>query len=165
MHRWAQVSTAVVAACVVAASSASAQGANINVTANVYQAIVINAGADLVFGSVFPGVPKTIAVTDGGAGRWDATGQGGVNVNMSFTLPTDLDNGGTLLPIASWTGCRDGDNTVVGCVTFTPAAGPIAAVFGGGGVLTVWIGATVTPSATQAPGAYSAIARLTLAYF
>jgi len=165
MNRWAKFSTAVVAATVVVASSASAQSANINVTATVFQAITVVAGTNLAFGNVFPGVNKTIAVTDAGAGRWDATGQASQNVNMTFTLPTNLANGANNLAIATWTGCRDGDNTVAGCVAFTPSAGATAAAFGAGGVLTVWIGATVSPTAAQAAGNYTATATLTLAYF
>jgi hypothetical protein len=165
MNRWAKFSTAVVAATVVAASSASAQSANINVTANVFQAITVAAGTNLDFGNVFPGVNKTITVTDAGAGRWDATGQATQPVNMTFTLPTNLVNGANNLAINTWTGCRDGDNTVAGCTPFTPSGSATAAAFGGGGVLTVWIGATVAPIAAQVAGAYTATATLTLAYF
>lgn len=165
MNRWAKFSTAVVAATVVAASNASAQSANINVTANVFQAITVTAGTNLAFGNVFPGINKTVATADAGAGRWDATGQASQNVNMTFTLPTDLTNGGNNLAVGTWTGCRDGDNTVAGCTAFTPSGSATAAVFGAGGVLTVWIGATVAPTAAQAAGAYTATATLTLAYF
>ena len=165
MNRWAKFSTAVVAATVVAASNASAQSANINVTANVFQAITVTAGTNLAFGNVFPGINKTVLTTDAGAGRWDATGQASANVNMTFTLPTNLVNGGNNLAISTWTGCRDGDNTVAGCTSFTPSGSATAAVFGAGGVLTVWIGATVAPTPTQAAGAYTTTATLTLAYF
>lgn len=165
MNRWAKFSTAVVAATVVAASSASGQSANINVTANVFQAITVTGANPLAFGNVFPGVNKTVAVADPGAGRWDATGQASANVNMSFTLPTNLVNGVNNLAIGTWTGCRDGDNTPAGCTAFTPSAGATAAAFSAAGLLYVWIGATVSPTAGQAAGGYTATATLTLAYF
>ena len=165
MHRWAKFSTALVAATVVAASSASAQSANINVTANVYQAITVTGALPLAFGNVFPGVNKTIAVADAGAGRWDATGQASTNVNMTFTLPTNLVNGGNNLAIGTWTGCRNGTNVVAGCTAFTPSAGATAAAFSAAGALYVFIGATVSPIAAQAAGNYTATATLTLAYF
>ena len=75
MNRWAKFSTALVAASVVAASSASAQSANINVTANVFQAITVTGFRALDFGNVFPGVNKTIANNAATSGRFDATGQ------------------------------------------------------------------------------------------
>jgi spore coat protein U-like protein len=167
MHRWAKVSTAVVAACIVAASTASAQSANINVTANVFQAIAVNGFRALDFGNVFPGVNKTIANNAATSGRFDATGQVSANVNMTFTLPTDLvSGGGANLPIGSWTGCWDADSDPnTGCTGFTPSASASAASFSGTGTLFVFIGGTVSPGASQAAGAYTATATLTLAYF
>jgi hypothetical protein len=154
-----------VATTVLAASSASAQSDNISVTATVFQAITVTGANALAFGSVFPGVNKTVAVADAGAGRWDASGQAGANVNMTFTLPGNLTNGGNNLLINTWSGCHDGDNTVAGCVAFVPGAGATGAAFGAGGVLTVWIGATVAPTAGQVAGNYTGTATLTLAYF
>lgn len=166
MHRWAKVSTAVVAACVVAASEATAQSANINVTANVFQAITVTGFRALDFGNVFPGVNKTIAPAAATAGRWDATGQSSANVNMTFTLPTNLVNGGNNLPIGTWAACWDTDNNpAAGCTNFTPSAAATATTFSAGGALFVFIGATVTPAANQAAGTYTATATMTLAYF
>jgi hypothetical protein len=166
MHRWAKVSTAVVAACVVAASSASAQSANINVNANVYQAIAFTGTADLEFGNVFPGVVKTILVADAASGRFNATGQANANVNLTFDLPTDLVNGGNNLPIGSWDACRDIDAAPAGCTQFTPVDGVASpATFSAAGQLFIFLGATVTPAANQAPGGYTGTVSLTLAYF
>jgi hypothetical protein len=165
MHRWAKVSTAVVAACVVAASSASAQSANINVTANVFQAIVVNGTAPLAFGNVFPGVDKVVAVGDATSGRWSATGQNNAPVNLTFTLPGNLSDGTNNLLIDSWTGCHDADNTPAGCTSFTPSGTATPAAFSGSGQLFVFIGATVRPTAGQVAGNYTAVATLTLAYF
>ena len=165
MHRWAKVSTAVLAATIVAASNASAQSANINVTANVFQAITVSGTAPLDFGNVFPGVNKTIAVGDATSGRFTATGQAGQNVNMTFTLPANLVSGVNNLAIGAWTGCRDADATPAGCVAFAPSAVATAATFSVGGELYVFLGATVSPTPTQAAGSYLATATLTLAYF
>jgi len=166
MYRWTKVSSAVVAACVVAASTASAQSANINVTANVFQAITVSGSQALDFGSVFPGVNKTIAPADAASGRFTATGQASANVNMTFTLPTNLVNGVNNLPIGTWTGCWDTDNNpAAGCTAFTPSASASATTFNGTGGLWIFIGATVSPAANQAAGTYSATATLTLAYF
>ena len=165
MHRWAKVSTAVLSATLIAASNASAQSANINVTANVFQAIAVSGTAGLDFGSVFPGVNKTVAVGDATSGRFSATGQASANVNMTFTLPGNLTSGVNNLPIGSWTGCRDADATPAGCTSFTPSAAATAAAFSAAGELFVFIGATVSPAGNQAAGSYTAVATLTLAYF
>ena len=167
MNRWAKFSTAVVAASVVAASTVSAQSntANINVTATVFQAINVVGTAPLAFGNVFPGVPKTVNAVDPTSGRWSATGQASAPVAMTFTLPTDLANGGNNLAIATWTGCHNATAATAGCTSFTPSGTATNAAFSGIGELFVFIGATVTPLANQAAGNYTAVATITLAYF
>ena len=165
MNRWAKLSTAVLAATVVAASNASAQSANINVTATVFQAITVTGTADLAFGNVFPGINKTIAVADPTSGRWSATGQASAQVALTFTLPTNLVNGGNNLPITGWTGCHYSTNVPAGCTGFTPSGTATNAAFSAGGQLFVFIGGTVQPAANQVAGNYTAVATLTLAYF
>src|SRR5262245_2100943 len=81
---------------------ASAQNsANANVTADVQAPLVVTKTADLVFGAVFPGSNKAIAVTDGGAAKFTVAGQASANVNITFTLPATIASGGNTLPIAS----------------------------------------------------------------
>lgn len=164
MHRWAKVSTAVVAACVVAVSKANAQSANIDVTANVFQAITVVGTRALDFGSVFPGIDKTIAVAAATSGLFSATGQAGANVSATFSLPTDLTDGTNDLPIDSWTGCFDANNDPAGCTAFVPSAGASNATFVGG-ALYIFIGATVHPDAAQAAGTYTGTVQVTLSYF
>jgi hypothetical protein len=166
MNRWAKVSTAVVAATVIAASNASAQSAQINVNANVLQAITVTGARTLDFGNVFPGVDKTIVVGDATSGRFDATGQASQNVNMQFTLPTSLAGpGGATLSIGSWTGCTNTTNATAGCTSFVPSGSAVGTAFGNPGNLFIWIGGTVSPTAGQTAGAYTATATLTLSYF
>ena len=50
-----------------------------------------------------PGVNKTIAITDAGAGTFTVTKAATSGVTLSFTLPTNLASGTDLLPIGSWT--------------------------------------------------------------
>ena len=165
MNRRAKVSTAVVAACLVAASSASAQ--NIQVTATVFQAITVTGLQNLDFQNVFPGVNKTVAPTAGSSGRWSVTGQLNAPVNMTFSLPASLSDGGTAtLPINSWTGCWEGVSAPTGsCSSFTPSASASNATFPAGGQFWVFIGATVQPAANQTAGNYSGTATLTVVYF
>lgn len=160
-----KVSAVVVAFLSLNAAGASAQSANINATATVFQAITVTGARDLAFGNVFPGVAKTVVVSDATSGRFDLTGQSSGNVNVSFTLPTNLTSGANNLPIGTWTGCTNATNTTTGCTSFTPSAGATASAFSGAGALFVWVGGTVSPAANQAAGAYTGIVTLTAAYF
>jgi spore coat protein U-like protein len=158
--------TAVVAALALTTSAAEAQSANIQALANVFAAISVSGARNLDFGNVFPGVNKIVAPDAGTSGRFDATGQASAGVNMTFTLPANLTSGGNNLPIASWTGCFDTDNDPTsGCTAFTPSAAASAASFSGGGNLFVFVGATVSPAANQAAGAYAGTVTITVAYF
>jgi hypothetical protein len=148
-----------------AASAAQAQSANITATATVFQAMTVTGARTLDFGNVFPGVAKTIAVAAATSGRFDLTGQSSANVNVSFTLPTNLTSGANNLPIGSWTGCTNATNTTTGCTSFTPSASTTATAFSGAGALFVWVGGTVTPGGAQAAGTYTGTVTLTAAYF
>jgi spore coat protein U-like protein len=147
------------------ASTAAAQSANISATANVYQAISVTGARTLDFGNVFPGVNKAIGVIAPTSGKFSATGQASANVNMTFTLPTDL-TGPANLPIGSWTGCYNGtDDASSGCTSFVPSASASGAAFGAAGTLYVFVGATVSPASNQAAGSYTGTVTMTLAYF
>lgn len=157
--------SATVAALLSLATAAQAQSANINATAVVYQAMTVTGARALDFGNVFPGVAKSIAVAAATSGRFDLTGQASANVNLTFTLPTDLTSGANNLPIGTWTGCTNATNTTTGCTTFTPSGSATASAFSGTGNLFVWVGGTVTPAANQAAGTYNGTVTLTAAYF
>ncbi len=154
-----------VAALFSLATAAQAQSANINATAVVYQAMTVTGARALDFGNVFPGVAKSIAVAAATSGRFDLTGQASANVNLTFTLPTDLTSGANNLPIGTWTGCHAATNNTTGCTTFTPSGSATASAFSGTGALFVWVGGTVTPAANQAAGTYNGTVTLTAAYF
>ena len=154
-----------VAALFSLATAAQAQSANINATAVVYQAKTVTGARALDFGNVFPGVAKSIAVAAATSGRFDLTGQASANVNLTFTLPTNLTSGANNLPIGTWTGCTNATNTTTGCTTFTPSGTATPTAFSGTGNLFVWVGGTVTPAANQAAGTYNGTVTLTAAYF
>jgi len=152
----------------VVASTAAAQSNSISVTANVYQALTVSPGADLAFGNVFPGVNKTIALGDAGAGRFDITGQSGATASLTLTLPNSgnyiVGPGSAQLPLGSWAACWNVSNSAGGgCTSFDPNVGANGA-FGGGTTLFVFLGATASPGASQAAGNYSGTATLTVAY-
>ena len=166
MRTTTRVSAALAVILSLAASAAQAQSANITATAVVFQAMTVTGARTLDFGNVFPGVAKSIAVAAATSGRFDLTGQASANVNVSFTLPATLSDGGVnTLPIGSYTGCTNATNTTAGCTVFTPSAATTATAFSGAGALFVWVGGTVTPGAAQAAGTYNGTVTLTAAYF
>ena len=87
--RTATVLSALVAAgLTVGAATAEAQtpSASIQATATVLSALSVAAGNNLVFGNVTPGVNKTIAITDGGAGTFTVTKAASSGVTLSLSL-------------------------------------------------------------------------------
>jgi uncharacterized protein DUF4402 len=141
-----------------------AQSASIQALANVFAPITIAGARNLDFGNVFPGVNKAIAVADPTSGRFDLTGQSSANLNLTFTLPGTLTSGGNNLTIGTWTGCTNPTTVVAGCTSIDPTVvSPTA--FSAGGGLVVWVGATVSPTAAQAPGNYTGTVSLSVAYF
>lgn len=151
-----------------AASSAAAQSANINVTANVYQALTVSGARDLAFGNVFPGVNKTVALADGTSGRFDITGQSGATVSLNFSLPNSgnyiTGPSSAQLALNSWTACWSTSNSASGCTSFSASGGTSGGAFGSGSTLFVFLGATAAPTAAQAAGSYSGQVTLTVAY-
>lgn len=157
--------SAVVVTLLSLASAAQAQSANIQALATVYTPITVTGARNLDFGTVFPGVAKSIPVANANSGRFDLTGQNSGNVNVTFTLPTNLTSGANTLPIGTWTGCHNATNATAGCTAFTPSASASAMAFSGTGSLFVWVGGTVTPAAAQAAGSYTGTVALTVSYF
>jgi len=155
----------ILALALVAAGAATVQAQNnatVNVTAAVQQPITVTAANPLDFGTVFPGVPKGVTLASGSAGRFTVTGQGSAPVSLSFVVPANLTFGvSNTLPITfigSWNGINDpaGFGVVF--------AGATAATFSGTGNLYVFVGGTVTPSVSQAAGAYVGTVQMTVVY-
>ena len=148
-----------------AATLEAQTSANIQATATVLSAVTVAAGNDLQFGNVTPGVNKTIAIADAGAGRFDVTKAATQGVTLSFTLPTNLTDGGNNLPIGTWTGGWNTSATPAGATAFTPsAAGTNTAATAGTGIV-VYVGATVSPGGAQVAGNYSGTVTMSVVYF
>lgn len=146
------------------ATAGQAQSGSIQATATVLSAITVTGAVPLAFGAVTPGVNKTVGVA--GGGRFDLVGAASANVNIAFTLPTQLTSGGNNLPIGTWTGYHNTtNNPTTGGTAFTPAAAVTPAAFSGTGALFVFVGATVSPAPAQAAGAYTGTVQMTAAYF
>jgi hypothetical protein len=142
---------------------AQVNNASITATATVQAPINVTAVTNLDFQSVFPGVAKTVLVTDATAGRWDVAGAASTPVSLNFTLPANLSSGANLMPIATWTGNHNTTAAPTG-TGFTPSGTPTAATLSATGALFVYIGATVSPLANQAAGVYTAPVTLTVLY-
>jgi len=146
------------------AAQAQVNNASITATATVQQPINVTGAQGLSFGNVLPGIAKTVLATDGtNAGRWDVTGQASSLVNLSFTLPGNLQSGANLLPIANFTGSYNTANNAAAATTFVASTGasPTLSVTG---ALFVWIGAQVNPATNQPAGVYTAPVTLTVTY-
>lgn len=156
--------TAVLAALVATVATAGqAQSANIQATATVFTPMTVTGVRNLQFGSVIQNVPRTVAVADAGSGQFNLTGQALANVALTFTLPTNLTGAGNLA-IGTWTGNHNTTASPTG-TAFTPSASATNAAFPAAGTLFVYLGATVSPTAAQAPGNYTGTVTLTAAYF
>lgn len=163
MHTGTRVTGLILGLSVVFVMTAQAQNnASLNVTASVQQPITVVAANALAFGNVFPGVAKAIPLASPSAGRFDVTGQANAPVNMTFVVPANLTLGANNLPITftgSWNGINDPAGTA-----FTPSAAATAATFSATGTLFVFVGGTVTPVVSQAPGGYSGTVQMTVVY-
>ena len=139
--------------------------ANIQATATVLSAVTVSAGQDLQFGNVTPGVDKTVAIADAGAGRFDVTKAATQGITLAFTLPTDLSDGVNTLPIGSWTGGWNTSATPAGATAFTPSAGGTNTAATAGTAIVVYVGATVSPPPGQVAGNYSGMVTMSVVYF
>lgn len=145
-------------------ASLQAQSASIQATATVLTAINVTGTNPLAFGNVTPGVNKTVAITDAGAGLFTVTKAAATSVALTFTLPTNLTSAGNNLPIGSWTGGFNNTSATASSATsFTPSASA-ATVPSGGANLWVWVGGTVSPAAAQAAGSYTGSVTMQVAY-
>jgi hypothetical protein len=161
-----RLSSLALAAALVAAAAAPvyAQSGTVAATADVVTPLTVTSISALAFGNVYPGVAKTVAPADAGAGKFGVAGFAGAEVALSFTLPTTLASGANTLPIASWTGVHNTANSASGGVSFTPSTTATNANLNGTGGLWVFLGAQVTPAAAQVAGTYNSTVTMTVAY-
>src|SRR5438094_706743 len=96
------------------------------------------------------------------AGRFTVTGQGSAGVSLSFVVPANLTFGLNNLPI-SFTGSFNGINDPAGS-GIGSFAGATGATLSATGNLFVFVGGTVTPSVSQAAGAYVGTVQMTVVY-
>jgi hypothetical protein len=124
---------------------------------------------DLIFGTVFPGVPKAISKKSSGeAAEFHITGTPNAEIVLNFTLPTYMHTDGANMRLDySSTDCAldssaTPDQVNPGLDNLNPWQ-TVTYRLGATG-LTIWLGATVTPGLIQKPGDYTATITLTVAY-
>ncbi|MGE0354165.1 MAG: DUF4402 domain-containing protein [Gemmatimonadales bacterium] len=169
----AVLSTLIGLAAVAGPAGAQTPTGSMATTAQVVSGpITLNVLRNLDFGQVPTGVPTTVAPNAAGAAAVQAIGSPNTLVNISFTLPTVLDNiqaqPGVTMPIvflnnsARWRRARNNPN---GGTQFNPANGAVGR-FGPrrNPTLYIWLGGRVTPSAAQTPGIYTGTVVVTLEY-
>ena len=147
------------------------ESATIQATATVISAISIIGTNNLRFGTVLPGVDKSVdKATVGFAGEWSITGNTLAEITLDFTLPDSLwlaDSSTGMRVGFSSTDVSFDDETGGGQLlpagTLDPN-GPGVANLGAGGTMLIWIGGTVYPRLTQTGGDYAADVILTVAY-
>lgn len=131
------------------------------------QSITVN--NDLVFGDMFPGIPKTVSKSAAGsAAEFYVSGTAGAEVTVEFTLPTYMNSGGfNMQMVFTDTDCamdssaapdqsNPGYDDLDPWHTITYRLG-----FNG---LTIWLGGMVIPKVVQYPGDYKATIVLTVTY-
>ena len=157
---------AVVAAMIVPTAAFAVTG-TVQATASVLTPLTVSTDLRaLDFGDVFPGVNKSIAFGDATSGKWDIAGALGAEIQLTFTLPANLSDGGNNLPISF--GATDAayfaTDVVGSAVAFDPSAGSTENLDGAAGTGFVWLGGTVAPTPAQPAGVYSATVSLDVVY-
>lgn len=124
---------------------------------------------DLTFGSVFPGIPKTITkYTAGSACEFQITGTAGDEITIDFTLPTYMNASGfSMQLIFNETDCAidtsaSPDQSDPEFDDLDPWH-TLTYRLGSSGML-VWLGGAVVPTQRQQQGSYSASIVITVQY-
>ena len=141
----------------------------IQAVATVVTSMAVQGTHDLDFGSVTPGVPKTVDKASAGtAGEWHITGASSAEVSVTIDLPAALNHtSAATMPISfnsTSASYDDGTGSQVAPAGVINPNGPSTLDIGAGGELWIWIGGIVTPSISQTGGDYSADITLTVAY-
>jgi hypothetical protein len=158
-------------ALLIPALAVAQERATIQATATVVSSLTVVGSNNLRFGSVTPGVNKSVdKATIGFAGEWEVTGTSSAELTIGFTLPDSLrtvDSVAAMRISFSSTDASYDDGTGGGQTA--PAGilnpnGPATRRLGASGQMILWIGGMVHPSISQTGGDYAADVLLTVAY-
>ena len=163
----------IAAGCVLclAEETTAQEVATIQATATVVSSLTIVGTQGLVFGTVTPGTPVSIATSAVGfAGQFDLSGSVSAELQLTFTLPAALaeSGSGSTMPVsfsstdASYANqVADNQSSPSGIIN---PNGPNAIRLSATGSMFVWVGGTVSPSISQTGGNYTQDVLLTVVY-
>jgi len=136
---------------------------NISAKGTVITHITVTSKRDLDFGNdIVPGVVKAVDKAAANSGKFSLAGQPNREMSITFTLPTTLSYSTNTMPI-SFSTTDAGYQTGASIVPFNPATVQNAS-FSATGTMDVFLGGTVTPSAGQVSGFYTAPVNISLQY-
>lgn len=129
----------------------------------LYSQVNITVNNNLVFGDVFPRIPKAVTKYEAGkAAEYHVTGPAGQAVIIQFTLPTYMNKDGyNMQMIFTNTDCSMDSSSNQASKQANPGYDnlnpwhPITYGLGTNG-LTIWLGGKVVPGLVQSAGDYSA---------
>ncbi len=145
-------------------AQASAQ-ANINATARILTALTVNGAQALDFGDVLLSSSKVLPASDANSGHFTVAGSPNAEVDIDFTFPATLDNGGSSLAVGTWTGLEGVNLSRAASAafdpnsTFTRRLGTAV-----GDLLNLYLGGTVTSAGGEPAGTYSNTIQMDVSY-
>jgi len=145
-----------IALCAISLAAFAQTSATANATANVNAALTIANTAGLNFGNVAQGATVTITPLLAGAAAFTISGAASAATTVSVTYPANLTFGANNLPFTAQTPRYNNvANVQANGITGTWTAAGGSTTTSAGGNLWVWIGGSVTASASQAAGSYN----------
>ncbi len=140
----------------------------IQARATVVASMTVTGSNDLDFGTVTPGVDKSVEkIAVGSAGEWTVVAGGpGAEVMLDFTLPNSLSAGASSLSIIFSSSDASYANSALASqtspsVSMNPSL-VTTANLSGTGAMTVWLGGSVSPIMSQSAGDYTGSIQLTV---
>ncbi len=163
--------TSCIAALALLLGTAELLAQSVTASATVFAPLAVSTGNDLDFGVVIQGVAATVdPQADANAARVDVSGMPNAEVDVSWTLVTDLvgqdaGNAGQLLPISFTNrGCWNTGNAQGSCTLHDPDVTLTQRLDAAAGTLYLWLGGQVSPAALQAVGLYQETVSVTVSY-
>lgn len=148
------------------APQAFSQGATVTATGTVLAPLTVT-GTGLIFGDqLFPGLIWDVESTSVDAARFDIVGEAGKEITATFTLPEVLESSSSTMPISfsSTSGGHDSAIALQASATVFDPNTPVTVSLYTAGEYFIWLGGTVSPSETQAGGAYTGSITLDTVY-
>ena len=137
--------------------------ASITAMTVIAPSLSVSGTRNLDFGTLAQGSgPRVITASDPDAGQFSIGALANASITLTFTLPTELSDGSFVIPIDNWTGASSALGP--GIEFFTPSSSGSTVHVGTNGQSAVFVGARISPSPNQAPGNYSAVVQMTVAY-